>query len=411
MAGETLRPETHALDALIQATVMRVNGRPVANDAMLFVGNRHEAFPVWVVQDPILEPVDKIVWMVIRLHARGPGCSADFPSYADIGRQANIASDSTIGRSIAILRITRWLSLCARVREPCGRFLRNIYALHDEPLPLPDALHFDRQYLRFLDEALTHNHARVRSVARGVLETLDRDIATQRDVCNELPGVEQRLAAAAAVTGQQRRYFGFDSVATQRLRHFKRQDQNSKMEPPRQPRADQNSKCRSSSDLFLTKHKTTTTEAPNFEALTHNERGERLTFPPRFSANERELAARYLAGVPAELRQRILDETEGRFRAERRGMPAVYDDLRFLASLCRAALGGEFQPNLGLKIDAERAAQAAEREQRIAAAAATAPADREAPTATARASLAELRAALGMTNSELGPNGPKREAD
>ena len=66
-----------------------------------------------------------------------------------------------------------------------------------------------------------------------------------------------------------------------------------------------------------------------------------------------------LAGVPAQLRQRILDETEGRIRAERRGMPVVYDDLRFLASLCRAALKGEFQANLALSVEAEREARAA----------------------------------------------------
>jgi hypothetical protein len=46
-------------------------------------------------------------------------------------------------------------------------------------------------------------------------------------------------------------------------------------------------------------------------------------------------------------------------------MPVVYDDLRFLASLCRAALKGEFQANLAFSVEAEREARARERERPI----------------------------------------------
>ena len=37
---------------------------------MLFMGNWHQAVPAMVIQDPVLEPVDKLVWMVIMLYAR-----------------------------------------------------------------------------------------------------------------------------------------------------------------------------------------------------------------------------------------------------------------------------------------------------------------------------------------------------
>ena len=161
----------------MQATVTRVHGEPVANDAMLFVSNRHEAIPDSVIQDPILEPVDKIVWMVIKRHTRGAGSSSNFPSYAEICQKANIASKTTVVRCVAILRIARWLTLCARLREPCGRFRRNIYALHDEPLPLADTLHLDPQYSQFLDASLTHPHARVRTVAQ---DTRDGGQSLQR---------------------------------------------------------------------------------------------------------------------------------------------------------------------------------------------------------------------------------------
>lgn len=77
-----VRAETLALDALIDWTVSQVShsGDKGPADALLFLGNWHEAFPVLVVQDPVLEPVDKVVWMVIGCSARAAGSHAAFPS-------------------------------------------------------------------------------------------------------------------------------------------------------------------------------------------------------------------------------------------------------------------------------------------------------------------------------------------
>ena len=82
-------------------------------------------------------------------------------------------------------------------------------------------------------------------------------------------------------------------------------------------------------------------------------------------------------------------------------MPSVYDDLRFLASLCRAALKGEFHANLALGVEAEREARARERERPIVSPV-DAPPDRAAAIATAQSSLAELRAVLGMPSPQSG---------
>ncbi len=344
----------------MEATVTRVHGEPVAHDAMLFVGNRHEAIPDVVIQDPTLEPVDKLVWMVVKRHARGAG-SSNFPSYAEICQKANIASKTTVVRCVAILRIARWLTLCARLREPCGRFRRNIYALHDDPLPLTDTLHLDPQYLQFLEASLTHPHARVRAVAQDMRAAANLYNARQAEVGERF---RQNSKTSKFVT-------------LQNLQH------------------------RSSSSLCIREKTTTTTGIPDSVTLTTDEHGGPLTYPNRFSANQCDLAARQLAAVPAELRQRILDETEGRIRAERRGMSAVYDDLRFLASLCRAALNGEFQANLGLNVEAEREARVAERNRPIVPPVDT-PLDRAASIATAQSSLAELRAVLGMSNRRNG---------
>ena len=148
-----IRPATQALDALIRRTISQV--RETTNDrtadAMLFLGNRHQAFPARLVQDPVLEPVDKVVWLVICQHGQAAGTNSAFPSYNTIARQANIASPATVSRAIALLRATRWLSVCARVRDGGGRFRGNVYALHDEPLPLADAMHLDPDYLAFVE--------------------------------------------------------------------------------------------------------------------------------------------------------------------------------------------------------------------------------------------------------------------
>jgi len=78
LAECALRPGTLAVDALIQASVARVYGEPVANDAMLFVGDRDGAIPDGVIQDATLEPVDKIVWMVIKRYATDGGSCSTF---------------------------------------------------------------------------------------------------------------------------------------------------------------------------------------------------------------------------------------------------------------------------------------------------------------------------------------------
>jgi len=179
-----VRAHAQALDALIREAVVRAQAgkEGVESDAMLFLGNRHQSFPALMVRDPVLEPVDKLVWMAIMLTVYRSTGNTAFPGHDAIGRIANISSRSTVARAIAVLRATRWLTLCARVRSARGRFSGNVYALHDEPLGLADALHLDDGYMAFLEASLNHIHARVRAVVRAVLDSMDEDIGAGRDV-------------------------------------------------------------------------------------------------------------------------------------------------------------------------------------------------------------------------------------
>ena len=79
-----------------------------------------------------------------------------------------------------------------------------------------------------------------------------------------------------------------------------------------------------------------------------------LIFPKRLSDDHRNTAMRYLETLRPEQRQPVLDELEGRFNAETKGMKPVYDELNFLQSLCNLTRRGKFRPNLGLRVKEAR---------------------------------------------------------
>lgn len=338
-----IRPETLALDALIQETIAQAEAFQGQADRMLFLGNRHQSFPTAVVKDPVLEPVDKLVWMVIMLSVHETGGNTAFPGYEAIGKMVNVSSRSTIARAIAILRATRWLTLCARLRKPSGRFRGVVYALHDEPLPLVDALHLDADYMGFLSKALGHGHARVRTVAQAVLDSMDEDIQAGRAVCAQTHSIEQRIqSTVTAKDGQSRRYFSFTRNVVRRLRSHSTEQRRGDIHH------DQNSNPDTGS-CYINRTTTTNTGKPSNIALT-GEDNQPLVYPTRLCDNHREMAARYLSALAPEQRQPILDELEGRFLAEAKGMKPVYDEISFLHALCKLMRQGKFQPNLGIKV-------------------------------------------------------------
>src|SRR3546814_6124868 len=83
-------------------------------------------------------------------------CSSDlgvtaFPTYEQLRPWlastpcAGQASHETVARALTLLRLTRWLSLVRRRRDPkTGRILGNLYVLHDEPLTPFEAMQLDR---------------------------------------------------------------------------------------------------------------------------------------------------------------------------------------------------------------------------------------------------------------------------
>ena len=354
--SQPLRPETLALDALIRETVDHVKqsagSRPA--DTMLFLGNRHQSYPTLVITDPVLEPVDKLVWMVIMLQVQDHAARTVFPGYGTISRMANVASRSTIARAIAILRITRWLTLCARVRNDSGRFCSNLYALHDEPLPLADAFHLDTSYMTFLDGSTVHGHARVRAVARGLLDSMDENIQSGNAVGAQEHPISRRLESLPATDPKKpKRFFDFTQEVIADLKNPSSgdpesrsgHDQNMDMDRVR----NSNSGCNSS---YIYKTTTTTPGVSKFDIT--GEEGLALIYPRRLLGDQLDVANRYLVTLEPADRQPVLDELEGRFQAEAQGMSPLYDELRFLHALCRAVKCGSFEANLGIKVRTQR---------------------------------------------------------
>ena len=354
--GPPRQSPSRSLDELMRSAVetLRHSDKKDAHDTILFLGARHQSFPALIVQDPILEPVDKIVWMVVWQRGAGGGAQAAFPSYAEIAACAHVRSDTTISRALAMLRATRWLSLCASVRGPQGRFRGNVYALHDEPLSLAATLTLDPKYLQFVREAKSHPHPRVCKVAGGVLAALEEDIRAGVDVSAPVNAIARRLEALRCVSSPgATRYFSFTPSVLRDLTnaaapdpsHDRLQDLETVT-----PLQDLEWGDRSSSN-----NKTTTTarsENAGEESASTDEVAP--IYPKALTDNQRALADLYLQGVPAGARQTVLDELEGRIRASRQGAKPLYDPIRYLHRLCLEMVAGRFVVNLGSPIEAER---------------------------------------------------------
>jgi len=235
--------------------------------------------------------------------------------------------------------------------------------LHDEPLPFVDALHLDAQYMQFLEQSVEHHHARVRVVAQGVLDSLDEGIRSGQDIAQSESSLEQRAQVVKTLSNTStnqdsaRRHFAFSANVLNQLKNTqpsknppgKNQNQNSKAVE----------KTHYSSGCSHNKLTTTTTSTQNNvnNENAFSENSDSLIYPRRLSDNQKALADRYLAMIDPQEQQFVLDELQGRLESEQKGMKPVYDELRFLHSLCKAVQQGEFIPNLGIKVAEARVAR------------------------------------------------------
>lgn len=190
-------------------TARLVQDGPAVDDVMqqgglIFTGNLHDTVPRALILSKGLGPREKLAWQVIRLYAPG-NRAAVFPSYSEMQHQLATAdkeraSRDAVSQTIKILRLERWLSLVDTVRlrdKQSGRLLacRNIYALHDEPMPFMDAEELDIGYMALLDKCLSDKSSKtLQEVAKRQLSLMKHD-DTMRHQHTRLALIEARLAA------------------------------------------------------------------------------------------------------------------------------------------------------------------------------------------------------------------------
>jgi len=404
----SISPQAKALSLYIQNAVehLKNNSSIGATKAqqeqssLIYLGNWQDPYPRLLVTDPVLEPVDKLAWQIIRLHISAPGAVTAFPNYEAIRTYANIKSNHTVARALAILRATRWLSLCARVRDKRGRYLGNIYVLHDEPITLGDAMYLDTEYMTFLNSSTEHNHKRVRQIVENVVATIEEmiddgidvigdriqtwsyerriGVVTQKQDDPDLQLAERtefyaisdtRINALAQETPakqspEQILHTDEETNSHVQILHTVTEGESAQVQNTHTGQATENSHVqkmhtdkKAEIDPVQKLHTGTTCCSSNKINTTTTKTGsntpharEALHFPSCISANERKLAMMYLDSIDGTEQQDVLDEWHGRLSAANRRSTPIENPIGYLASLCRRVKTGEFQITIGVRI-------------------------------------------------------------
>lgn len=340
MTHEALRRESPApLTAVFNNVLRTLKPSPKADgtpqDGFLYSGNRHDSLPRALLLDRRLTPLERNAWQVLHVLLDRSGLTT-FPTYERLRPYLAVmpcaaqASNETVARALALLRLTRWLSLVRRQRDPhTGRIQGNLYVLHDEPLTPFEAIQLDPDYLKLVSQALSHAAKAVQVVARQVLKEVTEDPqVNQRSLPTRLQIIAQRLA--------QQGWTGKGVLAVTDPEIPKSEDSTPA------PSSDSEAGAIPDSDDALRNPKADRTVRKVDKELvrTNMTVSDDLVLPPRFLALDREQQSGALAALkpvePAQ-RQAILDEWAA--RCER---SAVRNPAGYLFGIIQKALRGEF---------------------------------------------------------------------
>ncbi|HEJ6052679.1 TPA: hypothetical protein SL809_003510 [Pseudomonas aeruginosa] len=321
--------------------------RPPSGDGFLFSGNRHESVPRRLFLDRRLTPLERNAWQVFRLMLNEDGVTA-FPTYEQLRPWlasmpcAGSASHETVARALTLLRLTRWLSLVRRRRDPkTGRILGNLYVLHDEPLTPFEAMQLDADYLELVSQALGHSAKAVQVVGLNTLkEIADDPLLSGRTLPSRLQVLAERLA---------RQDIGAtESYPQEGTSHDSEEGSASLLRTGERPSSDSEAGPKPASDASLRNPKqdrTVRSSRIDEVRTTARERGQAramrgVRLPERFLGLKEEQQAGAMVAlqqVDASLRQAVLDEWVERCRGTTIRNPAGY-----LFGIIQRAIRGEF---------------------------------------------------------------------
>lgn len=353
-------------------------------DGLLFLGNPHETVPRALLLDRRLGAVDILGWQMIRLLANADRTTA-FPTYDDLQPLLRNGVDSqasrgTVARVIAVLRLTRWLSLAHRARnETNGRVIGNVYVLHDEPVDTAEASLLDDGYIDFVLQSCRHKNRIVREVAITMRAELEEagtlSDAGAADLAADITPVErlnrrsrrflemqsqERAQSSSRDCGQ----FAIDSRQFSTQTQSKNKDLS--LSSPREP-SDTSSRTDLSSRRELSKKSSIyrlvrdtysvatvvrSSKLPTTSTGIGNQGSRHELFWSdhlELSADERRVINDGMSDLPNDIRQAVLDETSGRVAAGKSDNPRG-----LLHALIRRAQTGEFRATRFAQQQAER---------------------------------------------------------
>lgn len=172
-----IRPVTRALKQLSAARLKEGKGHYEGTHhcALLLLEPGCAEMPSAILEDTVLQPVDKIVLLLIMMISRRSTGDEFLPTQAELARMANVSSPDTVWRALTILRCSRWLTSCQKMWSKGGLIEPSAYVANAKPLPIADTLFLDPEYVVFLKKSAGHIHARVRKVAGDVLSQLPEE--------------------------------------------------------------------------------------------------------------------------------------------------------------------------------------------------------------------------------------------
>ena len=365
------------------------------SDGFLYSGNRHESVPRALFLDRRLTPLERNAWQVFRLQLQSDGVTA-FPTYDQLRPYlasmpcAAQASHETVARALTLLRLTRWLSLVRRRRDPkTGRILSNLYMLHDEPLTPFEAMQLDPDYLGLVSQALTHAAKAVQIVGMNTLREIAEDpMLNGRTLPTRLQVLAQRMA---------RNKWADASYPQAPVDHESEEGQDGLLRNFEGPSSESEAGLKSAPDGSLRNPKEDRTvrmdrinqvrTVPRAKALQHLRLPERLL---RLKDEQQSGAMVALQQVDESLRQAVLDEWDARCRNS-----AVRNPAGYLFGIIQKAIRGEFKAWAGEGGSPSTPPAPPPRPAAPAPSAPPPPAPNGPGREAARAYLAKLRSTLG----------------
>ncbi|HBP6528082.1 TPA: hypothetical protein L6A81_20850 [Pseudomonas aeruginosa] len=334
-----------ALSTLLDDALRQLPPNPEhtpASDGFLYSGNRHESVPRALFLDTRLTPLERNAWQIIRLMLNADGVTA-FPTYDQLRPYlastpcAQQASYETVARALTMLRLTRWLSLVRRRRDPkTGRIKGNLYVLHDEPLTPFEAMQLDPEYLGLVSHALEHASKAVQRVGYRTIQDICNDpLLSGRVLPTRLQVLVQRMAQGEVSSRE--------SYPQACPRHESEEGENALLRNGEPPSSDAEAGANTSKTGPLRNPKRDRTSTRIDKAVRTVPRArehQHLRLPECFLALREEQQAGALVAlqqVQVEQRQAVLDEWAARCRSNAVRKPAGY-----LFGIIQAAIRGEF---------------------------------------------------------------------